>query len=215
MEVSPGSVESIMNDGGSIECDCKIGRDAAKYGLPDLPLFVKRRRIEVDSSLRDLADAANVRLVEAALDRADADVAGDAASVYTALTDEDTPPERRLSVRNRLADVGIAVEELEGDFVSYQAVRYHLRNCLDMDTGRGGITSISAGREIIASARERDREVIAQTLRRLQRVDELRDTAIEVRISPRVSCQDCGRSHDVEAFLDGGGCDCTDTPVGD
>ena len=204
-----------MTGGEPLSCDCKIGRDATKYDVPGLPAFVKRRRIDADSSLRDLADAVNVRLVEAILDRTDADVAGDAGAVYTALADEDTPPERRLSVRNQLADVGVAIGELEEDFVSYQAVRYHLRNCLDMDTSREGITSVSAGREIIATARERDREIIAQTLRRLQRVDELRDTAIEVRVSPRVSCRNCGRSYDVGAFLDEGGCACAEPATSD
>lgn len=202
-----------MSETESVTCDCKIGRDATKYDIPDLPIFVKRRRIEGDLSLRDLADAVNTHIVKAILDRADADVAGDAASVYAALTDEDIPPERQLSVRNRLADLDVRVEELEGDFVSYQAVRYHLRNCLDMDTSREGITSIAEGREIIANARERDQEIIAQTLRRLQRIDKLRDTAVEVRISPRVSCRNCGQSFGVEKFLERGGCDCTETRI--
>jgi DNA-binding transcriptional ArsR family regulator len=204
-----------MSDDESLTCDCKVGRDAGKYDVPDLPRLVKRRRVEADSSLRDIADTANVRLVEAVLDCTDADVAGDAVSVYDALTDEETAPERRLSVRNQLTDVGVAVGELEEDFVSYQAVRYHLRNCLDMDTNREGITSVSAGREIIANARERDQEIIAQTLRRLQRVDELRNTAIEVRVSPRVSCQNCGQSYDLRDFIDTGGCDCTVDRTGD
>ena len=200
-----------MSETESVMCDCKIGRDARKYDTPDLPIFVKRRRIEDDLSLRDLADAANTHIVKAIIDRAGADVAGDAASVYAALTDEEVSPERRLSVRNQLADLDVTVKELEEDFVSYQAIRYHLRNCLDIDTSREGITSIAEGREIIANARERDQEIIAQTLRRLQRVDKLRDTPIEVRISPRVSCRNCGQSFGVEAFLERGGCDCTET----
>jgi transcriptional regulator with XRE-family HTH domain len=189
-------------------CDCKIGRDAEKYGVPDLPLFVRRRRLEDGLSLRDLAEAVNTRLVESVLEEADADVAGDAASVYAALADEDVPPERRLSVRNRLTDLGVDVEELDADFVSYQAVRRHLRNCLDVATDREGITDLSEGREIVATARERDREIISQTLRRLQRVGELRDTDIEVRISPRVSCRRCGQFFGLDEFLAAGGCDC-------
>lgn len=197
-----------MNENELVTCDCKIGRNAAKYNIPNLPDYVKDRRTEADLSLRDLAKEVNIRLVEAVLERADADVAGDPESVYVALTDEDIPPERQLSVRNQLTDIDIPIDKLEEDFVSYQAIRYHLQTCLSMDTSREGITSLSEGREIIANARERDQEIITQTLRRLQRVDELHDTDIKVRISPRVSCQSCGQSYGLEEFLETGGCPC-------
>jgi hypothetical protein len=100
-------------------CGCKIGHDTTKYDVPDLPTFIKRHRIGADSNLRDLTDAVNIRLIEAVLDRTDADVAGNAGSVHTALADEDTPPERRLSVPQPAHRCRRRGRGLEEDFVFY------------------------------------------------------------------------------------------------
>jgi hypothetical protein len=198
-----------MREDDAVACDCKVGRSARSYGLDSLPETVGELRASEGTSLRDLAEEVNVRLVAAVLDDVDADVAGDPASVYAALADDDVDAERRLRVRNRLTDLDVDPAALEADFVSYQAVRHHLRNCLDVDTSREGITTTAEARGVIESARSRDREVLEQTLRRLQRVGALEDTDISVRVSPRVSCQDCGSSYGVEEFLDSGGCDCS------
>lgn len=197
-----------MKQAGSSNCGCKLGRNSAKYGVANLTSTVRHRREEDGLSLRDLADFVNTRFLGAALADTDADIAGDAVSVYETLTGEEVSPERRQSLRNRLVDLGISLGELEEDFVSYQTVRYHLQNCLGTDTGRDGITSVSEGRAVIASTLERDREIVTQSLRRLQRVGGLRDTEIQVRLAPRVSCHECGESYGLEEFLDTGGCDC-------
>lgn len=204
----------MTNEAQYSQCDCKIGRNIDKYGLQELNAAVQRRREEEQLSLRDLAFFVNTRIVAAAIDASDAAVAGDATAVYTALTGDDVAPERRASVRNQLSDVGIDVEELTEDFVSYQAVRYHLQNCLEMDTGRHGIETIDEGQAVVSKTRERDRRVIERTLNRLQRVGAIDAGSLDVTLSLLVTCTECGESHDIDAFLDREGCGCNSSADG-
>lgn len=191
---------------GERSCECKIGRKVEKYGLEDLGQKIASQRND-GKSLRDLANFVNIRITEAAINAANADVAGDATSVYEALG-EDEAIERRVQLQDQLTAVGIETEELEGDFVSYQTVRYHLQNCLNMDTSREGINSVAEGREVIEWARDRDRDIIKRTLNRLKRVDELETGDLNVTLSVTVECKNCGDSMRVETFLENEMCEC-------
>lgn len=194
--------------GDGARCDCKIGRSIEAYGLRGLDAELVRKREEQGASLRDLAAFVNERILGAALEDANADVAGDAASVYRALTDDEVAPQRQAAVRNQLTDVGIDVDDLSEDFLSYQTVRLHLQDCHDMDTGRSGITTVEEGRKAISRTRERDQQVIERTLKRLHRVDALAPTDIDVSVSVRTRCEACGSWYTVDEYLDAGGCEC-------
>jgi len=195
--------------GDARQCNCKIGRNIETYDLPELDAEIVRERENNDSSLRKLAAFVNTRILDTALENADADVVGDAESVYNALTADDVSPQRRAAIRNQLRDVGIDVDDLTSDFVSYQAVRRHLQDCRGMETGRSGITTIKEGRQSIAKTRERERQIIERTLERLQRIDALESTDIDVSISARVRCEACRTSHTIDEYLDHAGCDCS------
>lgn len=199
-----------MSTGGAVECECKIGRQMEKYGLSDLNGELRHHRREEEASLRDLADFVNARIVEAAIDAADADVAGDGTSVYVALADDDVSTERRVNVTDQLTSTGIDVDELEGDFVSYQSVRTHLRNCLDVDTGRRGVETVEEGREVIEWARARDENVIERTLSRLQRVGAITAGELTATTTITVECTTCGTNYRLGRFLDRGACECAD-----
>lgn len=191
------------------ECSCKIGRQMDAYGLQGLNDDVLRRR-EEGASLRDLAEFVNVRILEAAMDASDADVAGDAGSVYAALTDDSISTEKRVNTIDQLNDVGIDVKALEGDFVSYQSVRYHLQKCLDMDTGRQGVETIEEGREVIEWARTREENIIGRTLSRLQRIGAIAGGDLRTNSTVTVECTECESTYTIEEFLDRGVCECSD-----
>lgn len=186
---------------------CKVARVAAAYGLEDLDASLETRRVEGDASLRDLADYVNARLTGAAMARADADVVGDARSVYEALSGEaDTV--RRATVEDGLRFSGVDLDGLRADFVSHETVRGHVRDHLGIDTARDGVDDVEDARAAIAAIRERDRTIVRRMLDRLAREGVVSGGSLEVTGTVRVTCADCGASATVDAFLDDGGCDC-------
>lgn len=192
------------------ECPCKIGRQIDSYDLRDLNEDLRYRRHEEETSLRDLADFVNARILETAIDASDADIAGDAVSVYVALTGDDVSTRRRVDVTDQLSNAGIDVDELERDFVSYQSVRYHLQNCLDVDTSRHGVETLEEGRGVVEWARTRDANVIERTLSRLQRTGAVTAGELTTTVTVTVECATCGNTYRIDEFLDRGSCECGD-----
>jgi len=92
-------------------CSCKVGRNARAYGLEGFDARLRERHAG-GASLRDLERFVNETLLHRALEAADADVIGDVASVYEALTDEDVSAGCRTEVRERLSQAGVDVEAL-------------------------------------------------------------------------------------------------------
>lgn len=188
-------------------CGCKVGRNAGAYGLDGLDERLLERR-EEGASLRDLETVVNRSILRAALRDAGEDVIGDAGSVYEKLTGDDVSAGERTEVRERLALAGVDVEALRADFVSYQTVRTHLRECLDVDTARDVSLTRSDALGTIQWARSRSEGIVGRTIERLQGEDGFHAGDVEVSYVVRVSCLDCGTSDTVEAFVEGGGCQC-------
>jgi hypothetical protein len=175
---------------------------------------MRARRDRDDASLRDLADFANTRVLEAAIeDHAERGVLADADSIYRALNG-DGDSGKATELRDRLDDVGVPVEEVRDDFVSHQTVRKHLNECLDVDTGRSPTTDVREATNLIEWARSRDEQIIDRTLSRLRRSGALDVGELTVVHSVRVMCEDCGRSYRLQSLLDDGGCSCGGTDGG-
>lgn len=189
----------------SPDCDCKIGRNAEKYGLS---IDVRRWREDEELSLRDLAQRVNVRITAAVLDSVDGGIVGDPASVYAVLADPDVAADRRVTVQDQLAGQDVDPGELDADFVSYQSVRHHLRNCVGVDTSRRGIETIDEGRAVVEWATDREARVVERTLGRLGRVGALAGTDYEVTTTLTITCGDCGATYRIDDLLDAGGCSC-------
>lgn len=192
---------------GSSTCSCKVGRTAEKYGLGGLDEDLVRAR-EADASLRDLEQVVNEAVLEAAIRSVDVEVIGSIESILTALTDEETSAGKRSEVRSRLASAGVDAESLESDFVSYQTVRTHLRDCLDIDTSGRGEFTVDDARGTIEWSRTRNVAVIERTLERLRGHGELAAGPLEVSDLVRVTCAGCGSSYPIEDLLARGGCEC-------
>lgn len=188
-------------------CSCKVGRTAEKYGLDGLDDTVLDRRRD-GASLRRLETVVNEAVLGAALRAADAEFVGEVSGIYENLAGDDTSAGVRTETTVRLARAGIDHESLTADFVSYQTVRTHLRDCLDVETGRDSTLSVEDAEGTIEWARSRSGGIVARTIERLRDTDGFRAGSVEVTHSIRVSCIDCGASYPVETFLDRGGCDC-------
>jgi len=197
-----------MSDTDYSNCSCKVGRGIDEYRLRHLDEDLTRLREDDNTSLRELADFVNTRVLERALVDAGAEVAGDAGAVYEALTGEDISAGRRTETRRRLENATVPVSEVESDFVSHQTVRDHLRDCLGLETGRNPTTDTDEAAKLIEWARGRDERIIDHTLARLRDAGTLDVGSIDVTHSVRVICGDCGTSYRVDELLERGECDC-------
>jgi len=190
-----------------IDCSCKVGRNAEKYGLETLDQQLLDRR-EDGASLRELESVVNTSILRTLLRDAETDLVGDAASIYEKLTDDDVSAGERTEVREWLAQADIDPDELTGDFVSYQTVRTHLRECLDVETNRTSTLSLEDAQGTIEWARSRSEGIVERTIERLNRNGDFDADAIEIGHVIRVTCTECAMSYPIDTFLQRGGCHC-------
>lgn len=189
-------------------CNCKVGRVAEAYDLTELDAKLEKRYVTEDSSLRDLSEYINTQVIGVVLEDSGADIVGNPGSIYQTLRDDDGPPERRANIRDQLTYSGVNMESVISDFVSHQTVRAHLRDCLDIDTTRGGVDNIEEARDVINWARERDEEIIYRVFERLNHQGILNIGDLEVSHTIRIACVDCGKSYRPDDILSEGACDC-------
>ena len=190
-----------------LPCSCKLGRNLAAYGLDDLHRKVRKRRDDGDS-LRDLERFVNRSLLDGAIREAGADVIGDVDGIYDVLTGDDVSAGKRTEVRERLEHAGVDVAAVEDAFVSYQTVRTHLRDCLDVETGRESHLSVDDARGTIEWARSRSEGIVERTVQRLAAADRVTAGDVDVSHVIRIDCPDCGATYPIDEFVDRGGCDC-------
>lgn len=188
-------------------CSCKLGRNLSAYGRDALHGTIRERRRGGDS-LRDLERFVNRALLDGAIREAGADVIGDVGGLYDALTGDDVSAGERTEVRERLEHAGVDVAAIEDAFVSYQTVRTHLRECLDVETARESRLSIDDARGTIEWARSRSEGIVDRTIQRLAAADEVAAGDVDVSQVIRIDCPDCGDSYPVDEFVDRGGCEC-------
>jgi hypothetical protein len=154
-------------------CSCKVGRAIETYELAGFDDEIRRRREREDASLRTLAAFLNTRILRRVTERhADRNVVADAGSIYATLTGpEDAGAAAEL--RERLASLGVPVDDVTDDFISHQTMRAHLNDCLDVDTGRTQATDVEEVTNLIEWARSRDERIIDRALTRLRELGEL------------------------------------------
>jgi len=191
----------------------KVARLISEYGLDGLGDELEARwtgdGVE-RTSLRDLADYFNERLLEQALiDAGMSALESDVSSTYENLTDDDVSTGVRTDTRNRLEQNDVDVDALESDFVSYQAIRSYLTEYRDAEYRR-----LSDEEKV-----EKDLQSIQRLMTRTlsvteERIEKLRETGridvdeFEVLLDVQVLCQNCGEQYSVSEFLEQRGCGC-------
>jgi hypothetical protein len=161
-------------------------------------------------SLRELADYFNRNVLEAALDSAGVQhLDGETENTYRLLTDDDVSSADRTRVRRRLERDGVDVDDLEGDFVTYQAIRSYLKDHRGAEYTPDETDPLEREKTNVQQLRGRMAAVTEGKLEQLR--DSGRLTLGEFRTLPeiRVVCEDCNTQFDAVELLERGGCDCS------
>ena len=191
----------------------KVARLIAEYNLDGLGDELEARWTGDGvgrTSLRDLADYFNERLLEQTLIDAGMNaLESDVSTMYQNLTDDEVSTGVRTDTRSRLEQNGIDADELESDFVSYQAIRSYLTEYRDAE-----YRQLSDEEKV-----EKDLQSIQRLMTRTlsvteERIEKLRETGrvdveeFEVLLDVQVLCQECGEQYSVSEFLENRGCAC-------
>jgi hypothetical protein len=191
----------------------KVAQLIDTYGLESMGAELEQAWLgdnQERQSLRDLADRFNQALLVAAIRDAGMDVIdGEPANFYRLLTAGDVSAGKRIEARNRLERAGIDVDRLENEFVTYQAIRYYLRNVRDVSyEPDSGTEQVERERGTIGRLRGRVETIVRDTVDRLNAVDKLSVGEYRVFVSIDIRCQDCGARFSISDLLDRGGCNC-------
>lgn len=188
--------------------NCKIDRVAQKWKLEDLDNRLLERR-ETGASLRDLEAYHNRRVLEAAMEDAGIEtLEGEVENLYRLLTDDDVSVGTRVEAQSRLERNGIDPGSIADDFVSYQTVRTHLNDCLDIDTERNAEIDETKAKNIVFKLLSRTESITERTIDRLRSSDLLAVGKPEVTLSLRIACTDCGEEYTFARLVERGRCSC-------
>jgi MOSC domain-containing protein YiiM len=199
--------------GRDAPCGCKVGRVAADHGLAGIHDELERQWGESgDVSVRELTRQFNERVLRSGFERAGRiPIDGEVGNVYRVLTDDEVDAGSRTRARERLREEGVAVAELERQFVSHQTVYRHLVDCL-------GVTSAPSHEDeasLASTWRDRIQSLGARTARVAERgVEQLRAGgavsvgSVEVLVDVTVVCRDCGSFYTFEELLEERACEC-------
>lgn len=194
---------------------CKLDRIAEEYGLVSIDDELRSAKAD-GASLRELETVVNHRLLKQAfLDAGSPLLPGEAETLYKLLTDSEASKGTEIQLHNRLETEGIDAESLVADFVSYQTVRTHLRECLDIDTGTQNRVDLDTERKTVFGILGRTEQIVQDSVDRLATADELDTGALDVSVTARVTCENCGHSYSLDELLAQQSCACGEQLEGD
>lgn len=160
-------------------------------------------------SLRELADYFNRHLLEAALDSAGIQhLDGEIENTYRLLADDDVSSADQTRVRRRLERDGIDVDELEGDFVTYQAIRSYLKDHRGAEYTPDETDPLEREKTNIQQLRGRMTAVTEGKIQQLRDSDTLELGDFRILTEIQVVCEDCNTQFDAVELLERGGCNC-------
>lgn len=192
-------------------CSCKFGRVLSKYDLTSFETELERKWQAPDGpGLRTLADEFNVRVLGAALEaEGETLLDGEAENLYRLLTDDDVSAGAYTQAKNRLLEHGIEPDALEADFISYQTVNRHFKNCRGLSKEEPSDEQDTRSlKNRIFALQNRTARVTEKTLEQLEQEGEPQFEERNVFVDISVSCDECGTVVPVEEFVDGAKCAC-------
>lgn len=211
-------VETEKQESDSSHTTSKVGRVLVEYELDGLGETMEARWTgngEQRYSLRELADWLNKHLLEVAMTRAGRQpIDGEVDNVYRLLTGDDVSSGVRTQARNDLKRDGVAIDKLERDFVSHQAVHTYLtkyRGARHTRPTADDSDRIESVTQAIQRLSHRTLRVTEDNLSTLENTDRLDIGEFDVLVDVTVTCQDCGNRYGVVELLERGHCDCVST----
>lgn len=200
-----------MSDSAKRGPENKIRRLIDEYELHGLGADLEQKwTAENDRwSLRDLADYLNHRLLEETLSEAgETTLDGEIENIYRLLTDDDANSADRTRIRRRLERQGIDVEQLERDFVSYQAIRTYLKKFREAEYSAPETDPLEEAATTINQLQSRLVTVSESKLQRLREKESIEMESPTVTADLRVTCDHCGSQLSLEELLEGENCAC-------
>ncbi|SEH17725.1 hypothetical protein SAMN04487967_3364 [Natronorubrum sediminis] len=191
----------------------KVARVIQQYDLEGFGAELERAWTadgEERRSLRALAADVNHELLRASIRRADGDsLEAELGALYHGLVDEDVSSADQTRIRRRLERRGVDVDQLESDFVSYQAVRTYLTKHRDATYEKPETDRLDETKTTIERLRSKTETVSENRLERLERADELAIGDLAVTVDVRATCRVCGAQYTVTELLEEHGCECS------
>ncbi|MGZ0746291.1 rod-determining factor RdfA [Haloparvum sp. AD34] len=161
------------------------------------------------TSLRDLADEFNRRVLDAAIRQSGgAPVSTDVQSTYRTLASDDVPQADRMRKRRDLEREGVDVDAVLDDFVTHQAIHTYLTDYREASLPERSADVLDRKAETLERLQGRTTAVTESTLETLTEADEVTDREYELFVDVRVVCGDCGTDYSIGDLLRQGGCDC-------
>lgn len=205
------TVVTTIDDEGLVAS--KVGRGLIKYDLVELAdELAARWTVEGDErwGLRKLADWLNKQFLRAALTEADQSVsAADLETIYQQLTADDVSQGTQTERRNELERAGVPIEQVERDFVSYQAIHTFLTEVADLEyEGPSDAERVASVRKTLTALRGRVIRVLETNFEAQRQADRLTLGEFDAGCDIYVTCYECGERYDAIDLIDRGGCDC-------
>lgn len=190
----------------------KVVRLIDKYGLEGIgPKLEKRWTTDSEDrmSLRNLADYFNQRLLgQAMVDAEMQPLSGEVENIYRLLTADNVGGADRTRTRRRLEREGIDVEDLERDFVTYQAIRTFLKDQRGAEYTTDNRPRIEVETENMQRIRGRTVSITEGKIDQLNKGNHITLGDFRVFVDINVLCEDCGTQFAIDDLLERGGCDC-------
>jgi hypothetical protein len=168
-------------------------------------------------SLRSLADRFNKQLLETAMvDAGMSPLAGEVANLYRLLTEDDISSGNRTEARKRLEQEGVDIDQLEQDFVTYQAIRSYLKEYRGAKhSGENGVTRTENVVETVQRLKSRVSSVAKKNLTQLRDGGRISLGEFRLFVEITVFCQSCNTQKGIVELLQQGGCECHNEDTGE
>lgn len=165
---------------------------------------------EERESLRTLATRFNRRLLEVEMTEAGlSTLDGEVDNLYRLLTGDDVSSGVRTEARARLEREGVDVDQLERDFVSYQAIRSYLKEYRGAEYQHGSDSPrVETAIETIQRLQSRTQSVAERNLEQLRNIGRLSLGEFRLFVGIEVLCEDCNEQYSFVELLKRGGCEC-------
>lgn len=162
-------------------------------------------------SLRDLAAYFNQQLLEKRVEETDAQpVDGEVENIYRLLISDEVSSADRTRIRRRLERDGIDVENLQKDFVTYQAIRTYLKEDRNAEYTPDQTDPVERESTNLQQLQGRVVSVTEGKLQQLRDTDELTLGEFRTLATIQVVCENCNSQFDLFELFERGGCDCSE-----
>lgn len=197
------------------DCTCKVGMLERKHGLEGMDQeLLEYWTADRDErlSLRDLAEYFNKEVLKATLAESGiVPVRREVDTWYRLLTDDDVTSGSRTQIRNQLEDQGVDTGKLTDEFVSYQTINRHLKNCLEgsrEEPEESDDEHVRRRVQYLYGFESKLKSIVTDTLEKLDRAGRITLSDFVVRVNINLICSNCGTHYSLPDIVENKGCGC-------